>query len=44
MKKFPLTVVDKFFETPGLIRDFALSQEYYKSDDGKDCQDSDQIL
>lgn len=35
MKKFPLTVVDKFFETPDLIRDFALSQEYYKSDDGR---------
>jgi hypothetical protein len=30
----PTTVVDNFFETPSLWRDFALNQEYYKGERG----------
>lgn len=32
MKKFPITIVDDFYENPGLVRNFALSLEYYESD------------
>ncbi len=32
MKKFPVTIVDNFYENPELVRDFALSQEFYSSD------------
>lgn len=35
MKKFPVTIVDDFFEFPNLIRDFALKQEFYKNEDGR---------
>lgn len=35
MNLFPLTIVDNFYENPGLIRDFALSQDYYDTDDGR---------
>jgi hypothetical protein len=30
----PTTVIDNFFETPSLWRDFALAQEYYKGERG----------
>ena len=29
MKRFPVTIVDNFYENPEIVRDFALSQEYY---------------
>ena len=32
--KLPLTVVDNFFETPTLVRNFALQQEFFKGDRG----------
>ena len=32
MKKFPVTIVDNFYENPELVRDFALSQKFYPSD------------
>ncbi len=35
MKKFPVTIVDNFYENPELVRDFALSQEFYISDKGE---------
>ena len=31
MKKFPITIVDDFYENPELVRDFALSQKFYPS-------------
>lgn len=31
MKKFPVTIVDDFYENPELVRDFALSQKFYPS-------------
>ena len=31
MKKFPVTIVDNFYENPELVRDFALSQKFYPS-------------
>lgn len=31
MKKFPVTIIDNFYENPELVRDFALSQEFYPS-------------
>jgi hypothetical protein len=31
MKKFPVTIVDNFYENPELVRDFALSQTFYPS-------------
>ena len=30
----PTTIIDNFFETPSLWRDFALAQEYYKGERG----------
>ena len=30
----PHITIDNFFETPGLVRDFALRQEYFKGDRG----------
>jgi hypothetical protein len=35
MKKFPVTIVDDFFEFPDLVRDFALKQDFYKNGDGR---------
>jgi hypothetical protein len=35
MKKFPVTVVDNFYENPDLVRDFALSLPYFPSEDGR---------
>jgi hypothetical protein len=35
MNKFPVTIVDDFFEFPDLVRDFALSQEFFRNDDGR---------
>lgn len=35
MKKFPVTIVDDFFEFPDLVRDFALKQEFHKNKDGR---------
>jgi len=35
MKYFPVTIVDNFYENPDLIREFALSLEYHRSDDGR---------
>lgn len=32
--RLPLTVVDNFFETPTLVRNFALQQEFFKGDRG----------
>jgi len=32
MKKFPVTILDNFYENPDLVRDFALSLEYFPSD------------
>ena len=34
MKKFPVTIVDDFFETPEVIRQYALNQDYIKADSG----------
>jgi hypothetical protein len=31
MKRFPITIVDDFYENPELVRDFALSQTFYPS-------------
>lgn len=31
MKKFPVTIVDNFYENPEIIREFALSQKFYPS-------------
>lgn len=31
MKKFPVTVVDNFYENPEIVREFALSQKFYPS-------------
>lgn len=31
MKKFPVTIVDNFYENPEIVRDFALSQTFYPS-------------
>lgn len=35
MRKFPVTVFDGFFETPDLVRQFALSQKFNQTDDGR---------
>jgi len=35
MKKFPVTIVDDFYENPDLIRNFALSLPYFKTTDGR---------
>lgn len=35
MKKFPVTIVDNFYENPDLVRNFALSLEYSSPGDGK---------
>jgi len=35
MKNFPVTVIDNFFEFPDGVREFALKQEFQKSDDGR---------
>lgn len=35
MKKFPVTIVDDFYETPDLIREYALSLPYYATEDGR---------
>lgn len=35
MKKFPITVIDNFYENPDLVRNFALSLPYYMSSDGR---------
>lgn len=35
MKKFPVTIVDDFFDFPDLVREFALNQEFYKNEDGR---------
>lgn len=35
MKKFPVTVIDNFYENPDLVRNFALSLPYYMSSDGR---------
>jgi len=32
MKKFPITIVDNFYETPNLVRNFALSCDWTKTD------------
>ena len=32
--RLPLTVVDNYFETPTLVRNFALQQEFFKGDRG----------
>lgn len=32
MKKFPVTIVDNFYENPEMVREFALSQKFYPSD------------
>lgn len=32
--RVPLTVVDNFFDTPSLVRDYALKQEFFKGDRG----------
>lgn len=34
MKTFPVTVLDNFYENPELVRDWALSQEYFPGPDG----------
>lgn len=34
MKKFPITILDNFYENPDLVRDYALSLQYYPSEDG----------
>lgn len=31
MKKFPITIVDNFYENPEIVREFALSQKFYPS-------------
>lgn len=35
MKKFPITIVDNFYENPDLVRDYALSLDYNSSIDGR---------
>jgi len=35
MNKFPVTIVDDFFEFPDLVRNFALQQEFFKNEDGR---------
>jgi len=35
MKKFPVTVIDNFYENPDLIKEFALSQKFTPSEDGR---------
>ena len=35
MKKFPVAVLDNFYENPDLVRQFALSLDYSPSDDGR---------
>lgn len=34
MKKFPITILDNFYENPDLVRDYALSLQYYPSENG----------
>jgi hypothetical protein len=35
MKKFPVTVIDNFYDNPDLVRNIALSLEYSPSEDGR---------
>lgn len=35
MRKFPVTVLDNFYENPDLVRQFALSLDYYTSPEGR---------
>lgn len=35
MKKFPVTVVDNFYESPDLVRQFALSLKFNPTEDGR---------
>jgi hypothetical protein len=35
MKKFPVTVLDNFYENPDLVRQFALSLDYYTDPEGR---------
>lgn len=35
MKRFPVTILDNFYENPDLVRQFALSLPYYATEDGR---------
>lgn len=35
MKKFPVTIVDNFFEFPDGVREFALQQDFFKTENGR---------